>query len=382
MWKIFFLIIIFGIFASSCTDEVQIKQLQQKEQENALLLKKNELLEQQLALEREKLKADSNVARPLTELYLENKQSVFLIFTSGEWGRAQASGFFLRSDGLAITNYHVLEDADQAIVVCEDKTKYMISEVVAKSEELDYAIFKINNTENKVFHTVDFSKESPKVGEECFAIGNPEGLELTLSKGIISGMRDYYIQTTAQITYGSSGGALFNSYGKVIGLTTSGNDAADLNFALDLTSFDIQKLCKDHLDTTVNIIGSDTLSNDLVISLIENYLEALENDDFLSLNGLFSDYLSRFYNKFDLSKSEAIKEHRKYAKIYPHPKSKIDYNSVEITQDLDQTTLVNFQMDFTIKKASWTSSERFRYDMFIGIDKDHKIKSVFTNIIK
>lgn len=74
-----------------------------------------------------------------------------------------------------------------------------------------------------------------------FAIGNPKGLESTLSTGIVSSIRssDHLIQTTAEITHGSSGGPLFNMKGEVIGITSAGLGEANLNFAVDIRSLNL-----------------------------------------------------------------------------------------------------------------------------------------------
>lgn len=79
------------------------------------------------------------------------------------------------------------------------------------------------------------------VGEDVFAIGNPKGLEHTLSKGIVSSYRENntMIQTTTEITHGSSGGPLFNMQGEVIGITTSGVGEANLNFAMNIQILDL-----------------------------------------------------------------------------------------------------------------------------------------------
>ena len=80
------------------------------------------------------------------------------------------------------------------------------------------------------------AKILPKIGEGVFAIGNPEGLEQTLSNGIISSYREdkTYIQTNTAITHGSSGGPLFNMKGEVIGIISLGKQEGSLFFALSI----------------------------------------------------------------------------------------------------------------------------------------------------
>ncbi|MBU0766148.1 MAG: S1C family serine protease, partial [Bacteroidetes bacterium] len=93
----------------------------------------------------------------------------------------------------------------------------------------------------KKIQFVKIVTDLPEIGESIFAIGNPEGLEQTLSNGIVSGYRDsedngkkFYIQTNAAITHGSSGGPLFNSKGEVIGITTMGVQEGSLFFAINI----------------------------------------------------------------------------------------------------------------------------------------------------
>jgi len=81
------------------------------------------------------------------------------------------------------------------------------------------------------------ASSSLAVGERVYAIGAPEGLELTLSEGVISGLRDFdgahVIQTSAPVSPGSSGGGLFDAHGHLIGITTfSMKEGQNLNFAL------------------------------------------------------------------------------------------------------------------------------------------------------
>jgi serine protease Do len=135
--------------------------------------------------------------------------------------KASGSGFIISSDGRIITNYHVIDYATSGTVTLNDKTKFDIVSVLgySKTEDKDLAVIKINASNLPVCDIGDSSKV--QVGESVVAIGSPLGLEETqntVSNGIISKIRDNgIIQTTAPISHGSSGGPLFNMYGKVIG---------------------------------------------------------------------------------------------------------------------------------------------------------------------
>ena len=94
---------------------------------------------------------------------------------------------------------------------------------------------------NVKFPFVNISFLEPVVGEKVFAITNPEGLEKTLSDGIISALRENkkLIQTTTPITHGSSGGPLFNFRGEVIGITTKGLQEGSLFFAININNLNL-----------------------------------------------------------------------------------------------------------------------------------------------
>lgn len=199
-------------------------------------------IEQIIACKKE-LKKNEEV--DLVTLYEQCKKAVFFIISADKQGIGQGSGFFITSDGVAVTNYHVYSGGywSMAKIYTEDGESYNIDRVIASDKDKDYIIFKVANNGHK-FPTVKLSKTQARVGEKAFAIGNPEGLSQTLSEGIISSYRnydksntDFYIQTTVGITHGSSGGALFNMKGEVIGITSMGFDdvaSANLNFAINI----------------------------------------------------------------------------------------------------------------------------------------------------
>jgi serine protease Do len=164
-----------------------------------------------------------------------------MIYTSDGVNRYQGSGFFISSDGIAVSNYHVFEGTSQGLEVIKlaSGEELKLSKVLAKNKEKDYIVFKVNSYSEKNF--IPVAKNLPEIGEDVFAIGNPQGLEHTLSSGIISGYRDNnnIIQTTAEITHGSSGGPLLNMRGEVVGITSSGLGEANLNFAVNILTLQL-----------------------------------------------------------------------------------------------------------------------------------------------
>ncbi len=141
--------------------------------------------------------------------------------------RSLGSGFIISDDGYIFTNNHVVEQADKILVKLSDGKEYE-AKVIGKDANTDIALIKIKaNGSLPVVETGDSDKL--RVGEWVMAIGNPFGLEQTVTAGIVSakgrvigaGPYDNFIQTDASINPGNSGGPLFNMDGKVIGINTA-----------------------------------------------------------------------------------------------------------------------------------------------------------------
>jgi S1-C subfamily serine protease len=139
------------------------------------------------------------------------------------------------SDGIVITNYHVIRGAGSLNVRVPSRESFRVDFVLAYDIQHDVAALQVGGASAPALQTEDV--ELVKVGDRVVAIGAPLGLESTVSEGIISALRDaggtHIIQTTTSISPGSSGGPLLNEYGKVIGLTTSQmRDGQNLNFVI------------------------------------------------------------------------------------------------------------------------------------------------------
>lgn len=156
------------------------------------------------------------------------------------------SGFIINADGYAITNAHVIQGERKLKAVVYEQTgrefrRLTIEdvEILAVNNHLDLALIKLKHPDGKPFVTAPVQgAEDLEVGQDVFAIGNPLGLERTLSRGVIATkQRDFqgltFIQTTAQINPGNSGGPLFNLKGEVIGVTNMGVPGGEgLGFAI------------------------------------------------------------------------------------------------------------------------------------------------------
>lgn len=181
------------------------------------------------ALQQEKMSA--------SDIFTQFNSAVFMILTSDGWNDFQGSGFFINSSGLAVSNYHVFKGNGMGLesIKLSDGREYKVEDVVAVSEEYDFILFNVDIASSCNY--IPITNRRYKVGEKVYAIGSPLGLENTFSSGEISQSRDdYLIQISTPIDHGSSGGALINEYGEVIGITSSGleDSGANLNFAIDI----------------------------------------------------------------------------------------------------------------------------------------------------
>lgn len=156
------------------------------------------------------------------------------------------SGFILHPDGYAITNAHVIQGETRIKATVFHQTEREFRrltiedvEILAVNNHIDLALIKLTHPDGEQFNNVYVQgAENLDVGEDVFAIGNPLGLERTLSRGVVATkQRNFegmtYIQTTAQINPGNSGGPLFNLKGEVIGVTNMGIPGGEgLGFAI------------------------------------------------------------------------------------------------------------------------------------------------------
>ena len=234
---------------------------------------------------------DNGSDTPAPETELSAKQifekcspAVFYITTydvSGEPFKL-GSGFFIESDGTAITNLHVLNDAIKATATLADGTVCDIEGVIKVDGENDFAVIKVKGDN---FPTLELGDSNAiTTGDKIYTIGNPKGLSNTISDGIVSntGRAEYFnwIQITAPISSGSSGGALINEYGKVIGVTTASMvESQNLNFAVPMAM----------IMESENLLERLEVKDYLTVeqhTVLDNFLECIE------IAGTYSDVVA------------------------------------------------------------------------------------------
>ncbi len=137
------------------------------------------------------------------------------------------SGFVIDPSGLIVTNYHVVGDAFEIMVTFSDGTR-LPGKVTSASRIIDLALVKVD-ADHPLATAHWGNSELLQVGDQVFAAGNPFGLGLSLSTGIVSGLNrdiqespfDDFIQTDAPINHGNSGGPLFDMQGNVVGVNST-----------------------------------------------------------------------------------------------------------------------------------------------------------------
>jgi serine protease Do len=167
--------------------------------------------------------------------------SVVLVKTAAGLG----SGFFISKDGYLITNFHVIAGEKKISVTQFLQENQILRRVVHKEVEIvatapfhDLAILKLKEFDTEITPVVFAPEEDLNIGETVFAIGNPLGLERSVTEGVLSQThRNFggilYLQIDAPVNPGNSGGPLFNARGQVIGVINMGVPTMEgLNFAI------------------------------------------------------------------------------------------------------------------------------------------------------
>ncbi|MBL7545538.1 MAG: trypsin-like peptidase domain-containing protein [Bdellovibrionaceae bacterium] len=144
------------------------------------------------------------------------------------------------STSLLLTNCHVVQNAEIVELQKEDIT--FIADVVSAQPEHDMCILKIKGKSLAEYISAAKPFQKIEIGEKVYSLGTPKGLDMTFADGIISGLRknrtERLIQTTAPISPGSSGGALVDENGNLLGITTFYvKDGQNLNFAISIQNF-------------------------------------------------------------------------------------------------------------------------------------------------
>lgn len=192
-------------------------------------------------------------------------------------------------NGLVATNHHVCKDASRIEIKHYSK---IIKNVQVYLYDAVKDILILKTGDYSFTPLVSGNSDNLKAGQRVYAVGSPEGYENSISEGIISGFRNdenfvRLIQMTCPITDGSSGGAVLNSKGELIGLSVSGQHEGNLYFAIPIN--DVFAL----LNTSTPVTETNTSDSE---QLFENGTLAIESKNYTDAEIYFSKHLEKFSN--------------------------------------------------------------------------------------
>jgi S1-C subfamily serine protease len=239
----------------------------------------------------------SLLADTIPEIVARAKQAVVQIttFDQNRQPLKTGTGFFVSGDGYLLTNNHVIAGGSYVLAQTSAGAAYNFEAVVVRSTDPDLAILKFSTTD--VPHLQLGSSAEAVEGQKVLVIGSPEGLQGTVSDGIISAFRDNrtYIQITAPISPGSSGSPVLDESGQVIGMATLVfREGQNLNFAISserIKSFLLNEInkAKAQAQATPQAAPSTSESqteNTAQTNLVMTVNRALNNHDWRTLTGM------------------------------------------------------------------------------------------------
>ena len=233
------------------------------------------------------------------KIFNEQVDSIVVIGALDKKENHLGTGFIVKEDGLIVTNAHLIVRAKKIIVKLRNKNTYQPADLVSYNQGKDIAILKINARNLKPVKLGNSSKV--QIGQRVVAIGNPLGLESTISDGLISAWRTVkggfkLLQISVPLSQGSSGGPLFNLKGEAIGVTTGSYlKGQNLNFAIPIN--DVKPfLTKSNLSQLRSLLGRrekiyTVRSNDTLYKLARRFNTTVE--ELMKLNGLSDPRLHR-----------------------------------------------------------------------------------------
>lgn len=248
------------------------------------------------------LTTNAQIQAKLPQLIKKVDPSVVKIYTIDGKNEyvSQGSGVIISNNGICVSNYHVLIGAKKAIAITASGKKFEITKILDFSKQNDLIKFKLD-IGNQVTTSAILNNILPQKGVEVFAVGYPNGFKIqgesTATTGIISSLREEngekIIQTSTPFTHGSSGGGLFDTAGKLVGIT-SGTFAeevkdrhANLNKVIPVTL--VNKLIR-NLNLTLSAFY-ENIKND------ENYVKgmlAYESLDFETAADFFTAHIQDY----------------------------------------------------------------------------------------
>lgn len=212
-------------------------------------------------------------ALPASKIYEQKVGSILYIETPNATG----SGIILKEDGTFVTCFHVIDNADYINVKTKDNRTYKVTGYKYLNPENDVAILTINS-KNKFKPII--VNNTTKIGNIIYTIANPRGIQFVFSDGMINQLSKDKIQFSAPSSPGSSGGALLNDNGELLGMITSQynpSNTQNINFALPASYF-MPYLEKKKKNNSKNLNWAEFVASSLSEKELEKHMNyAFEN---------------------------------------------------------------------------------------------------------
>lgn len=227
-----------------------------------------------------------------SSIYKNNVVSILYIETQDSSG----SGVILKEDGTFVTCFHVIANADYIMTKLEDGSIYYVNGFRYINPLSDVAILTLDAKREFIPITIN-PLNNLNIGEKIYAISNPHGLQFVFSDGIINQYTKDYIQFSAPISSGSSGGALLNRNGNLLGIITSQfnpSSSQNINFALP-NEYYVSKTNNIQIKNSDNLNWTDFLVKHADEEQFKVYTDyALNQENFSMLYKYLKPFLARY----------------------------------------------------------------------------------------
>ena len=305
-----------------------------------------------------------------SEIFNMISPSVVYIETYDSTGKgvASGSGFVVSADGKIATNYHVINGAYSAKVKTHDGKILDVTKVFAYDSVQDMALIKINASGLKPVTLGDSGNIG--TGDKIYTIGNPLGLDDTMSDGLISSKLRVvngatYIQISAPISHGSSGGVLVNEQAETIGITSAGIDEGqNLNFAIPINSLK-PIMTQDINKTLAQLVGGSVVVAPPVVAPVVVPVSKMTDSQFQS-------YLNANYGSLTID-GLTVRFNWQMNKMTLPERDEVIQSTMDSGQYLNWLTLLNNN-----RKSSIQS---FLSDVNVQIHNNYPNKKFFGTVI-
>ena len=293
--------------------------------------------------------------------------TVWLVMGNNTKGIKSGSEFFVTSDIVA-TNFHVIKETSEGYAKIYGRNEvYEVLSVIGVDEKNDLALLKIKGSKGRPLRLN--TDNSTAIGDVVFAVGNPEGLEGTFSQGIVSSIRKIdkvnLLQITAPISAGSSGGAILNDRGEVVGIAVGViGSGQSLNFAVPISYLHSLILSQKILVTLKNTnVGTNKIQSKRVpqeetpTEILKKFVRATQRKDIVMLKQILSSttlqMIKQSAEKENISLDDALRRDNGSLRDLPETRNEIIKGDTATVEVKNSVTADWDKIPFVKEKGKW-----------------------------